>query len=232
MILSAHQPTYLPWCGLLHKIACADLFCILDTVQFGGKSYENRNTIKTQAGPLMLTVPVESGLDKTGGTVRIIPGAWQRKHVRSIQMAYAKAPFFSEYGPGLIALLEKPYERLADLNREILGYLLKNFGIATPIVNASAYDFRGEKSELVLDMCRKLGASSYIFGSQGHGYADVAAFTAAGVRAHFQEYKHPIYPQLHGAFASHLSAIDLLFNVGPGSREVLMRDNATSDHYT
>jgi len=66
----------------------------------------------------------------------------------------------------------------------------------------------------VLDMCRQLGATEYVFGAMGRDYADVLAFDAAGIKVEFQEYKHPTYPQLHGPFEPYMGALDLLFNVG------------------
>jgi hypothetical protein len=75
-------------------------------------------------------------------------------------------------------------------------------------------------------MCKQLGATTYIFGAQGRNYADVAAFAAAGIDARFQDYQHPTYPQQHGAFEPYMSLIDLLFNVGPESANILMSGNA------
>ena len=60
MILTAHQPSYLPWLGLISKIMKADLFCYFDCVQYQKKEYDNRNLIKTNSGILKLSVPVES----------------------------------------------------------------------------------------------------------------------------------------------------------------------------
>jgi WbqC-like protein family len=77
---------------------------------------------------------------------------------------------------------------------------------------------------LVLEMCRKLGADAYVFGTLGRDYAKVEDFQRANIRIGFQDYRHPQYPQLHGGFVPHLSIIDLLFNCGPNSLEVLMKD--------
>ncbi len=60
VILSAHQPVYLPWLGLFHKIALTDIFCFFDIVQYQRKDFNNRNKIKTSAGPIWLSVPVKS----------------------------------------------------------------------------------------------------------------------------------------------------------------------------
>lgn len=228
MILTAHQPVYLPWCGLFHKIALADLFCYFDIAQYQTKDFNNRNKIKTHSGEIWLSVPVESKnhLAKSVGEIRIVQDGWQRKHFKSIQLAYQKAPYFRDYIGGLEELLvTRSFATLAALNFEMLRYLMQCLGIDTPIVKASDYAFQGSKSDLVLDMCLQLKAEVYIFGAQGKDYADVEKFLAHGVRPVFQGYRHPVYRQLHGEFQPYMSVIDLLFNEGPKSREILLSGN-------
>ena len=231
MILTAHQPVYLPWLGLFHKIALSERFCIFDIAQYQTKDFNNRNKIKTNTVPIWLSVPVESKdhFDKKLCDIKIINNGWNRKHFKSIDLAYRKAPFYSDYIGKLESILAlTTYTYLVDLNLATLEFGLKSLGISVPIVTASSYDFQGNKSELVLDMCKKLGASEYIFGAQGRDYADVDSFSNCSIKPHFQEYKHPVYPQLHGPFEPYMSVIDLLFNVGPDSHEVLMSGNVIS----
>jgi hypothetical protein len=231
VILTAHQPVYLPWLGLFHKIALADRFCIFDVAQYQTKDFNNRNKIKTNTGPIWLSVPVESKyhLEKKLCDIKIINNGWNRKHFKSIDLAYRKAPFYSDYIGELEAILaSSTYTYLADLNYATLDFGLKSLGINVPIDTASRHDFQGHKSDLVLDMCKKLGASSYIFGAQGRNYADVDSFSSCGIKVYFQDYNHPVYPQLHGDFEPYMSIIDLLFNVGPESFDVLMSGNISA----
>jgi WbqC-like protein family len=232
VILSAHQPVYLPWLGLFHKIALADLFCYFDIAQYQTKDFNNRNKIKTHNGEIWLSVPVESKnhMEKSIGDIRVIQNGWQRKHFKSIQFAYQKAPYYRAYIDGLEAILVgESFETLSALNLEILYFLMKCLELTTPIVKASDFSFRGAKSDLVLDMCLQLKADTYIFGAQGQNYAEVAKFRASGVQPLFQEYRHPRYRQQYGAFLPYMSVIDLLFNEGPASREILLTDNVSRD---
>lgn len=219
-VLTAHQPCFLPWLGLLAKIAAADLFCIFDCVPFSRHDYANRVQIKTQTGVQWLTVPVEHGQPLLKDA-RIVPGNWKRKHLRAIELAYSKAPYFERYYAGLFPILCNGHERLADLNRSLLDWLLEEFEIETPIVHANTYDFQGQKSALVLDMACKLGARTYIFGQNGRDYANLSAFEEQGIKVEFQEFKQRPYPQLHGPFVPGLSALDALMNLGPAARELL-----------
>lgn len=232
MILTIHQPAYLPWLGLFHKIALADLFCYFDTVQYETNSFDNRNKIKTHTGGLWLSVPVESKdhFKKGIGEIRISGRGWQRKHLRSIQFAYQKAPFFKNYFGGLEELLAgQDYTTLSALNLDMLRYLMGALAITTPIVKASDYMFSGTKSDLVLDICRQFKANMHIFGAQGQNYVDADKFRAQGVEPVFQNYRHPVYRQQHGPFLPYMSVIDLLFNEGPASRTILLGNNVARD---
>ena len=225
MILTAHQPGYMPWLGLFEKISRANLFCAFDAVQYERRGWDNRNYIKTHDGPLMLSVPVlaKNHFESRLCDVEIAGGPWARKHMRSIELAYMQAPYFEQHYAGVGAILDLYAEggKLCELNLDLLRYFLRALGIQVPIVRASDYNFRGSKSDLVLDMCKALGAKSYIFGGQGEGYADKEAFRAAGIEPIFQHYRHPIYPQLHSEFAPRMSILDLLVNCGPQSLAIL-----------
>lgn len=225
MILTAHQPAYMPWLGLFAKISRADMFCAFDAVQYERRGWDNRNYIKAYTGPLMLSVPVlaKQHFDKLLCDIDIAGGSWARKHMRSIELAYMHAPYFEQHYAGVGAILDMYAEggKLCELNLDLLRYFLRALGIQVPIVRASDYDFLGSKSELVLDMCKKLGAKTYIFGGQGEGYADKEGFRREGIEPVFQQYRHPIYPQLHGTFAPNMSVFDLLANCGPNSLAIL-----------
>ena len=225
MILTAHQVGFLPWCGFFAKVAKADLFCNFDAVQFSTKDWTTRNYIKTADGPLLLSVPVfnKNHLLQRLCDIKIVPGRWTRKHMRSIELAYCKAPYFEQHYAGVGAIIDLYSDGglLNELNTDLLRYFFRALGMQMPIVNASDYDFKGEKSSLVLDMCRQLGATEYIFGGEGENYADKVAFQAAGIVPRFQHYEHPQYPQLHGDFLPRMSALDLLMMCGPESLAIL-----------
>lgn len=217
--LTAHQPVYMPWGGLIHKIAEADVFCVFDAVQYSPRSWENRNWIKSHAGPQLLTVPVKSGEGVLLRDAEIAGGPWARKHMRAIQIAYSKAPHFEEHYAGVGAVLDlyAAGGKLAELNLDLLRYVLGALGLQRRIVRASDLALEGTKSSAIIDMCLKLGASRYIFGSQGRNYADVELFRAAGIEPLFQRYEPVVYPQLHGSFVPRLCVLDALMNLGSGA---------------
>ena len=229
MILTAHQPVYLPWPGLFHKIAMADQFCFFDNVQYQPKDWNNRNKIKFNNGSTdWLTVPVlrKSYLDRSYLTIEINNSMpWQRKHWKSIELNYQKAPHYKLYAEELKKFYSIKWDLLSELNYEMLLFFLEKLDISVPVERMKDYDFKGTKSELVLDMCRQLGATTYIFGEQGKNYTDEVAFSKAGVVPVFQEYNYPAYPQINGDFAPNLAIIDLLFNCGHESISIILENN-------
>ena len=229
VILTAHQPVYLPWLGLFHKIALADIFCVFDIVQYQRKDFNNRNKIKTSSGDLWLTVPVKSSgrFDCLITDIEIVNNEWNKKHLKSIELNYKKTPYFDQYYYDLKKILDTSYQYLVDLNFDILVYLLNALNIDTKTVKASDYLFKGAKSELVLDMCIQLNADIYIFGENGKNYANIDTFISAGVSPYFQSYNHPVYNQIKGKFMPYMSVFDLLFNEGQNSKNILMLDNVT-----
>ncbi len=232
MILSAHQPVYLPWLGLFHKIALADKFIFFDKVQYVPKDWINRNQVKSPQGPVMLTVPVlrKGYLSKTIADIEInndLP--WARKHWKTLLLSYGKTNFFKQYADFFEDLYNKQWHFLSDLNFYMLKWFLKTIGISTALEKAGDFNFEGAKSDLVLDMCLKRGADIYIFGALGRDYADVEKFIASGVKPFFQSYRHPIYKQLYGDFLPYMSVVDLLFNEGLNSLEIIMSGNITKD---
>jgi len=231
LILTAHQVPYLPWLGLFHKIALADKFVSFDQVQYSPRDWTTRNKIMTTKGPMWLSVPVKKNFGQKLCEVEICEDMnWQRKHWASIRLNYSRAPFFAKYAN----YFENHYLRsvwcnLDHMNNSMLDWFLRQLGINIEIRFAGAFRFKGEKSALVLDMCKQLGANKYIFGIQGKEYCDVKAFRDAGVKPIFQNYIPPQYSTWKGESVPNLSIIDLLFNHGPNSLDILMSGNLTKE---
>ena len=230
MIIAIHQPHFLPWLGYLHRMAQVDAFVLLDHVQFERANYQNRTRILVDGEPRWLTVPVvqrsqkERIVDKEIDNRLEGPRHWARVQAATLRHAYRAAPYANLYLPALKEILEARWERLVDLDMAMLEVLRDAFGIRTPLVRSSELDVRGAKSELILEICRELGADCFLGGMGGsRAYLDAEAFRRAGVRVKWQDFRHPVYPQGHsGAFAAGLSAVDLLLNRGPLGRHLFI----------
>ena len=75
----------------------------------------------------------------------------------------------------------------------------------------------------LVDICRALGADTYLAGAGAAAYMDLGCFARHGLRVQAQEFRHPVYPQRFKGFISHLSVVDLLFNCGPESADIIRR---------
>jgi len=232
VIVSINQPAYLPWLGYVHRIATSDVHIVLDHVQFEKNSFVNRNKVRTSAGWCWLTVPVRTRGrfgDLAINRVQIDVGTgWRRKHWETLRQNYGRAPYFARHAPCFQDLLAVEWTGLADLCARATAHLLGAFGIGTPLVPSSALDVGGAKSELVLNLCRAVGATTYLSGPYGRHYLDEAAFRDAGIEIVYHDYRHPTYPQAYDPFEPAMAAVDLLFNCGPESMDILMRGQETA----
>lgn len=218
------QPGYLPWLGYFDLMRRADVFVHYDDVQFDKHGWRNRNRVKGSKGPIWLTVPVRHG-GRSGQSILDVEiddrQDWRRKHLATIGQLYARAPFLATLLPRLREALEEPCLRLVDLDLALTRWLAAELGIAAPCHRASELGIGGDRNERLLNLCRHFGATRYLSGNAAQDYLDVERFRAAGVEVAWQDYAHPIYPQLHGEFVSHLSVLDLLLNVGAASLATL-----------
>jgi hypothetical protein len=229
MIVAAHQPNFLPWLGYFDKMRKADVFVTVDHVQMERQSFQNRTRIKTAEGVRWITVPViQESRDEILAEKRIDNSRegrfrWGRKMALTLKYAYQAAPHYAEYAPVLTEILEGRWDLLADLNHKLVDFCRDALQIRTPLVKSSDLKISGAKSEMVLNMCRQLGAKAYLSGNgASRAYLDVAAFEAAGIEILWQDFPHPRYEQRPpaGTFVEKLSVLDLLFNRGAASAEL------------
>lgn len=228
MIISIHQPNFLPWLGYFHKIVSSDIFVLFDDVQFPrSKSYGKRAIIKTQDGEMPITVPVLSKGDlKKYNEVQILKSNWRKKTLRTIQFAYQKAPFFQKYASEFSEVYLEENESLCDYNCELIRFILRQMDVQTKLILSSELckntEVKGE--EKILFILKSLGATAYISGtgSGSRRYINEEHFRKENIELVWQVFKHPIYPQVHGEFIPNLSIIDLLFNCGKNSKNVLL----------
>jgi hypothetical protein len=218
-------------------MARADLFILLDHVQFERRNYQNRTMIRIDDAVRWLTVPVlqrsqkERIVDKLVDNSSEGPRWWGPNHFSTLRHAYRDAGYFSLYAPQLKKLYDTRYERLTDVNQAMLDFLRDTFGIRTPIARSSELRVGGAKAELILNLCKTVGADTLLAGFGGsRAYLNENEFAAAGVRIRWHEFKHPVYRQCgNSPFTAGLSALDLLFNCGPESRAILFGEPATRE---
>ena len=223
MIVAVHQPQYLPWLGYFDKMDRADVFVLLDTVQFKKNEWQNRNRIKTASGPQWLTVPVTYRFPQRISEVGINNRErWQHLQRQAILTNYRQASCWDFAAPLIEELLTPAWESLSLLNIASVAGLAKLLGIATPLFVASELpEFPEDPDRRLIAIVKYFGADTYLAGGGGRDYMDLDLYRQSGINVEFQEYHHPVYEQRFGPFVPFLSVLDLLFNHGPASLTIL-----------
>ena len=223
MIVAIHQPNYLPWIGFFDKMNKCDKFIILDNVQYVDRLYQQRTRIKTPKGWMWLTVPVKHKYELKPDIKDILidknDGKWKKKHWKSLLMNYSKAPFFEENKDAFNRLYEREWERLVDLNEQIIKSIAQILGIKVEFERASRLPVNGKKTELLISICKSVGATAYLSGPTGRDYLGEKRFEEEGIKLLYQDFNHPLYPQLWGEFLPNMSVVDFIFNQGLESRK-------------
>jgi hypothetical protein len=231
MIVSIHQPQYLPWLGYLHKILNSDLFIVLDNVQYVKNEWQNRNRIKTPRGWQWITVPVEFHHGEKIRDVRINNREnWRRKHRNALITNYSQAPYFKEYFPFFEKAYAREWSSLAAINIFFIRYFLDVLDLKVETVKAPQFPQVEEPTERLVALCKQVGARCYLSGVKGRQYLDLKRFEDEGIEVVFQDFIHPVYPQLYGEFQPNMSIVDLLFNCGPHSPGVLTGQSKGDAH--
>ena len=226
MKIAISQPTYLPWLGYFDLMDQVDVFVLLDSVQFEKQSWQQRNRIKTPLGLQWLTVPVvfRGRLGQRIDQVEIRDAGFAEKHLRAIELNYRRSLHFDEYFPAVENIFrECKNALLVDLNVHFLEWMRNIFGIGTPLIRSSSLRVEGRRSALLVNLCRSCEANEYIspLGSSVYLLNDLPQFNHEGIEIHFQNYSHPEYRQLFPPFCPFASALDLIFNEGPKSLEII-----------
>lgn len=223
MLVGIHQLHYLPWLRYIEKVARCDAFVVLDDIQYNKNGWQNRNKIKTAQGATLLTIPVRAHHDSRLDEVETAEnGKWAQKHWRTIEQAYAKAPFFEEYAGALKAIYVASYRHLNAINRRMLEFYVDALGIDTPLHYSSDLAVPGEATERLANLIEAVGGDTYYSGAYAlEVYLDADLLTERGIGLELQHWRAPVYPQLHGEFVRDLSILDLMMNCGPESVNVI-----------
>lgn len=215
MIVTIHQPNLFPWLGFFDKMACADVFVLLDHVQFTKRGYQNRVQIKGSSGAQWLTVPV-----KTKGRYHQLTCeveidselAWKKDHLRTLHTVYGGTPGYA----ATIAAVEELYggsqQKLTELTIPGIALLAHRLGLATRLVRATELDASGSRSELLANLVIAAGGTTYLSGPSGKQYLDEDVFAAKGLRVEYHHFVPEPYPQRFGSFIGGLSVLDYLFH--------------------
>ena len=226
MIIAASQPYFAPYPGFFCKACLCESLVILDDVQFPrGTTWITRNRFKNDQGTLWLTIPVWKkglGLQKIGAVRICHEGKWTRKHLESLKHAYRNAPFFDEHLAFLVKVFTSDYEKIVDMNLEIIRYIFETLELDTRLVLQSDLGVCGKGDRLLVDIGRQMGATVFLAQSAARKYIDGSVINKSGITIEYFAPPNLIYPQLWGNYIDNLSILDLIFNCGPKARDILL----------
>jgi hypothetical protein len=221
VVVAIHQPNFFPWLGYFDKLARADVFVVLDSVQFPKKqgTWMNRVRVLADGVPRWLTVPVDRTYHgvRSVQEMRIAPDApWRRETIDLLRHCYAKAPFFDAVEPSIEDLIAAPHDLIAELNLTSLAALVDRvLPGAAAMVRSSDLDVDGAATDLLIATTKAVGGTVYLSGDGADGYQDDSRFAEQGLELQFQNFTPEPYPQIGSKeFVPGLSVLDALFNLG------------------
>ena len=232
MIVSAHQPHYLPWIGYFNKIHLSDVFMIMDNMVYTSKGFISKNRILTNKGWQYLTVPlIKPNGFQTKINELIIENEsqanWKIKHLRTIKHHYQKGQGFDHFFPIFEnELLKKSYHYF-ELQLRLIKCIVKYLNISTEIKLGSEQSTGGIKErELIINILKDSDCSDMLLGiGASNKYIDKTYITSKGYRILGQEFSHPKYEQINTSETINgLSVIDLIFNTTRQDAETIVKN--------
>jgi hypothetical protein len=220
-----HQPQFIPYLGFFNKVAQCDVYVVLDDVKAVDGDFTNRNRLKSPQGAYWIFIPVKKKDTLIKEMEISYKTPWVSKHLKSLTQ-YGRALFFNSYYSDIEKIYKKKQlEFVMDIDMEFLKWLFDVLEINIKMVYSSNLNVKSTKTQRLVDICKAIGADVYLSGIGGKNYLDLTLFEKEGIKVEFQNFKHPLYPQRFGGFIENLSIIDLLFNCGEKSLEILRCEN-------
>ena len=221
--VAIHQPNFLPYMGFFHKLTLADAFVIMDNTQYD-KKFTNRNKIIVPNNWTWITIPInKSDKFSLNKDVRINNDIeWKTSHWKKLTRSYNNSAFFKTFSSQLKNIYDKNWENLFDFNYELLKWTFEILGLKIEIIKESELNINGASSERLVNICKNIGAETYVSGVGGLNYITEELFVKNSISLEYQNFIHPIYKQnLSNNFIPNLSVIDILSNVGTKALSML-----------
>jgi len=226
------QPSYIPWRGYFHQIYKSDLFVFYDDVQYDKEGWRNRNIIKTSQGTQWLTIPVHTkGVVEENINIKDIEICWDKPwnehHLKGIQFAYSKAPYFNKFKKFFETLYQKQPRLLADFTIETSIQIAEMLGISKVEYKRSSEikGIEGEKTDRIIQILKSVGATHYISGPSARNYLEEDKFRKNDILLEYMDYDYPEYPQLYPPYDPQVSIVDLIFMTGEDALSYIIENH-------
>lgn len=218
--VAIHQPNFFPWLGFFDKLRRADMFILMDNVQFPkkGGTWTNRVRLSVSGNPAWVTMPVKR--DYHG--YRLISEMeiddsvpWRNKLVANLKCNYSIAPYFDQTMEFLEPLIFFPSSSVSEFNIHTITAIASLAGWEKKLIYGSSLDVQGNATELLISMLKAVGGTAYLCGGGAEGYQIDNKFEEADIQLIYQNFTHPTYLQFgSNEFSAGLSVMDALMYTG------------------
>jgi hypothetical protein len=217
------QSSYIPWRGYFDLIASSDAFVFHDDIQYTKGDWRNRNRLKTMKGTEWITVPVsyKNVAQLICETPIDFSTPWQRTHLRVFGSCYRQASYFDVASKLLGGIEEVEYSTISQLNVYLIKRICEYLNISTPMTLSNDLNLEGKKTERLIDLLKKLNATTYLSGPSADAYLDKEQFRRNNICLEYKSYDYEPYPQLWGKFIGEVTVLDLIANCGPKAGKYL-----------
>lgn len=193
-ICAIHQPNFLPWLPYFDKISQADVFVFLDEVDYPKSSKSmgswcNRVKIKMNRQDLWFSCPVvrESGTQLIKNMKINYDEIHFKKWLSTLRCAYGKNDNFDQIWGMLEEAYKENHSYLADFNVSLISKICVQLKVKTNFVRQSYLVQNNlQSNDMLIDLCKQVGASSYLSGMGSMDYMDGNKFTASGIDVQYQ----------------------------------------------
>jgi hypothetical protein len=223
MKVAIHQPQYLPYGGFFHKLSLSDAYVVMDDAQYD-KRFTNRNRIIAPNGSIWISVPINKKQKFAPNYDVEINNAmsWKDLHWKRLQLSYNNSKFFHLYKDYFDLLYRKEWNLLFDLDLETLKQIISWLGLKTEIILESGLGISSKSTKRLVDVCKAVGADTYVAGSGSKSYMDESLFRRNHLKVEYQNWIPSEYEQhLAKEFVPNLSIVDMLANLGPDTPKVI-----------
>lgn len=208
------QPYFFPYIGYWQLINAVDLFVIYDDVNYIKKGWINRNRILVGDGDEKFHISIQkASQNRTINQLEVASNFRERrKTLRTIELAYKRAPYFKAVYPIVEEIFFNPEKMLADFLTFSLKRTAEYLGIKTKMLRSSEIDKDNTRKgqDKIIDICEMLGADVYYNPIGGKELYSSEDFRTKGIQLYFLKTEEIIYQQYKNEFVPNLSILDIM----------------------
>ena len=209
MKIAIMQPYIFPYIGYYSLVKSVDHFVFFDDVNYISKGWINRNKIRVNQKEYLFTVPINKASQNT--IIKDVEIShteytkWYKKFYKTLKHNYNKDPYFKSLEDVVVSVFEEDNTYMRDVCIKSVETLSNQMGFGTKFSKSSDFHIEGKGQEKIVNICKHLGATTYVNAIGGTSLYDTEYFKSNNISLKFLESKNP---------HEYLSVLDLLPKMG------------------